>query len=394
MSTVQRVLIAGGGIGGLATAVALRRRGVETVVVERAAAFRDVGSGLVLAPNGMKALAALDADLAADVRLHGNVFGPDHDSRFMTSSGKTLSRVSFGDVEKTWGVPVLAILRSKLHDVMLRHALAAGAEIRGGAEVVGYSDGGDAAAATLADGSTVEADLMIGADGVKSAVRRQLLDDGDPEYRGYTAVRGVGKLPASDPHGFLAYGRGLILFAAAIGDGRAYWVASLNSAPDVWPRKTPRTAHGDLTELLAGWHPDLSAMAASADPDECVLTDVVDRDPVGVWHRGRVALLGDAAHPMTYTMGQGANTTLQDAVVLAHHLDADGPLDAALAAYTAERAPQTAKIVKQSRMMGNIGQVANPVGAWFRNRMMTLMGRFGDPDKQNAELYGWTPPRL
>jgi salicylate hydroxylase len=219
-----------------------------------------------------------------------------------------------------------------------------------------------------------------------------MLDDGEPVYRGFSAVRGVGQAPPAHPHGFLAYGRGLILFAAATGGGDVYWVASITAPEKTWTSKDGTTAHRDLLALMKGWDPGLTRVVADADPQTLVLTDIYDRNPVTTWHRGRAVLLGDAAHPMVYTMGQGANVTLEDATCLVHHLAHGAALDEALSAYTAERAPRTAKITKQSRMMGSIGQTTNPAAAWFRNRMMTLMTR-GNPDKQNADVFGWQPPR-
>ncbi len=393
MSTINSVVIAGGGIGGLALAVGLRQLGVEVVVLERAAQFAETGSGLVLSPNGLRAAAALDTDLADDIQAAGHVFGAGHRSRFVTGGGKTLAEVSFAGSGRTWGMPIVSIQRARLQDLLLRHASRKGADVRTGVAVdaVQETGSGVAASATSTD-PPAEAELLVGADGLRSAVRRHLLADSDPTYRGFTAVRGVGPAPAGDPEGFIAYGRGLILFASAIGGGQVYWVASITAPAGVWPAKSAATAHDDLMALLAGWDPELRGVVAGSDPAGHVLTDIYDRDPVETWHRGRVALLGDAAHPMVYTMGQGANTTLEDAAVLAHQLQNTATLDEALNSYTAARAPRTAKIARQSRMMGRIGQQANPVTAWFRDRMMSAMMRFGDLEKQNAEVFGWQPP--
>ena len=117
-------------------------------------------------------------------------------------------------------------------------------------------------------------------------------------------------MPARWPHGFLGYGRGLILFAAAIGAGQVYWVASIRAPEGRWPAKGPGAAHAELMQQLAGWDPELTGVVAGADLDGLVLTDVYDRRPVRRWSRGRVVLIGDAAHPMVYTIGQGANVAL------------------------------------------------------------------------------------
>ncbi|HWG98513.1 MAG TPA: FAD-dependent monooxygenase, partial [Pilimelia sp.] len=367
---MDKVLIAGGGIGGLALGIALRRRDIDAVVFERAREYRDGGSGLVLAPNGMKAVAALDSGIAAEVRAAGVVPGPRHRSRFVTATGRTLSTVSFADMERAWGAPVVSLRRATLHDILLRHARRAGVDVRTGAALTAYADR-HRVAAILADGTRHDGALLVGADGYRSAVRRQLLGDGEPTYRGYTAVRGIGPTPAAYPDGFIAYGSGLILFASPVDLQQVYWVASITAPRDTWPAKDPQQAHRDLLALLRDWQPELRSVVAGADPAGYVLTDVCDRDPTATWHRGRVVLLGDAAHPMTYTMGQGANTTLEDAVTLAHHLATAPSPQEALARYTAERAPRTAKIVKQARTMGSIGHARHPASVWLRDRMMT-----------------------
>ncbi len=387
MTTVLSVLIAGGGIGGLALAIAARRHGLEAIVLERSAEPVEAGSGLVLSPNGMKALAALGPDVAAEVRAAGYSGGLDHYSAFVTSRGKTLSSMSFKDMDASWGAPVVSLRRSRLHGVLSEHARRAGAEVRLGIAVRDFTDLGGRVRAAGIDG-----DVLVGCDGLRSAVRRRLLGDGDPGFLGYTAVRGLGPAPAELPYGFIAYGRGLILFGAPVEDGRLYWVASISAPVGVWPSKLPRVAHHDLLGLLADWSPGLVGVVAGADPDELVLTDIYDRDPVPTWSRGRATLLGDAAHPMAYTMGQGANLTLEDAVTLAHHLASEPSLERALAAYEEARIARTAKIVKTSRMFGRVGQVRHPLAAWGRDRLMSIMSRFGDPDKQNADLYGWEPP--
>ncbi|MBT2481986.1 FAD-dependent monooxygenase [Streptomyces sp. ISL-94] len=299
--------------------------------------------------------------------------------------------MTFAGLENVWGAPILGILRHRLHGVLLDQADKAGVEVRAGAAVTGYREAVGAITVVMADTSTVDGDLLIGADGLRSAVRAQMLDDGEPVYRGFSAVRSVGQAPPAHPHGFLAYGRGLILFTAAIGDGNVYWVASITAPQNAWPSKDGATAHRDLLHLMKGWDPSLTRVVAEADPQTLVLTDIYDRDPVTTWHRGRAVLLGDAAHPMVYTMGQGANVTLEDGTCLVHHLARGTAVNEALSAYTAERAPRTAKITKQSRMMGSIGQTTNPAAAWFRNRMMTLMTP-GNPNKQNADVFGWQPP--
>lgn len=393
------MVIAGGGIGGLALGIALRRRDVPVVVLERARAFTETGSGVVLAPNGMTALAAIDPALAAAVRQAGQVFGgrdqTGHLSPFASSSGRLLSQVSFDGDEERWGAPLVSIRRAGLHAVLSAYATASGVELCTGQAVAGWSESDVGVDVALADTTSVRGSVLVGADGLRSAVRRQLLDDGPPRYRGLSAVRGIGPAPARWPDGFIAYGRGLILFAAAVGAEEVYWVASIRAPEGRWPAKGPGAAHAELMGRLAEWDPDLSGVVAAADLDGLVLTDVYDRNPVRRWSRGRVVLIGDAAHPMVYTMGQGANVALEDAATLAVRLDAPGgpvPVPEVLDRFVAERADRAAKIVRQSRLFGRIGHVRNPLAVRLRDAMMSRMGGGDDQDRANAELMSWRPP--
>lgn len=393
MSAVRSVAIAGGGIGGLALAHALASAGVDVTVLERDEQPSTTGSGLVLAPNGVKALAAIDTGLVDALREAGSVAGATgtsgHRSGFITARGETLAEVSFDGFEADFGAPAVSVRRASLHAILLAGARQAGARIVHGAKVARVEDGGLA----LSDGSTVRADVLAGADGLRSRVRAWLLDDGAPSYRGYSAVRGIGPAVDGYPHGFIAYGRGLIVFASPVDDEHVYWVASIVSPPKLWPDKDPEQRRTDLLAAMEDWAPALRGLVQNSPIDEDVVTDVFDRRPTSCWHRGRTVLLGDAAHPMTYTMGQGANMALEDAAVLAHALlEGDAPCGA-LSAYVAERAPRTARVVKQSRLFGTIGHAKGRLTAWLRDTMMRRMAG-GDDSKANAALFGWTPPEI
>ena len=391
------MVVAGGGIGGLALAIALRRRDVPVVVLERAREFTETGSGVVLAPNGMTALAAIDPAVADAVRRAGQVFGArgqtGHVSPFTSSSGRLLSQTSFDGAEERWGAPLVSIRRARLHAVLSAYATASGVDVCSGQAVTGWSESDAGVDVVLADKTSVPGSVLVGADGLRSAVRRQLLDDGPPRYRGISAVRGIGPAPARWPDGFIAYGRGLILFAAAVGAEQVYWVASIRAREGYWPAKGRRAAHAELMRRLAEWDPDLTGVVAAADLNDLVLTDVYDRNPVRRWSRGRVVLIGDAAHPMVYTMGQGANVALEDAATLAVRLDpAAGPATPeVLERFVAEREGRAAKIVRQSRLFGRIGHVRNPLAVRLRDTMMSRMGG-SDQEEANGALMRWRPP--
>lgn len=396
------VLVAGGGIAGLALATALRHRGLGAVVLERSAGPDRTGGGLVLAPNAVKALAAIAPGLADRVRAAGHPAGgrdtPPHRSAFLDERGRVLGWVSFDGYEDRWGMPAVTILRADLHALLREAADEAGAELVGGFAAARYRDSGSHVDLIARTGDVRRGDVLVGADGINSAVRAQLLGDGDPRYRGFTAVRGIGPAPAAHPDGFIAYGRGLVLFAAALGGGDLYWVASMTAPRGVAPRLPVAEVLAQVIERTSTWHPDLRKVPASADPAGCVVHDVHDRPAPRRWGRGRVVLAGDAAHPMVYTLGQGAGTALEDAAVLAAALAGPaartaGGVERALRRYAAERGPRVRGIVRQSRMLGRVAHVRSPLLVQLRRGILIAATRGSDTGGQNAGLFGWTPPQ-
>ena len=369
------IAICGGGIGGLALSIALRRIGASSTVLERTARLADVGAGLVLYPNGMKALDALG--VGADVRAAGHVAGPATTRPVLTPAGEVLATDPVGRLTRRFGAPHVSLLRSALQRVLLDTARARGVRIRTGTAMLGHTDQGERVQLTLDGGQVLHADLLVGADGVNSGVRRRLLGDGPPAYCGFSTVRG--RVDAgSHPAGFVVKGEALDLFAAPIGGGQIYWTAKITAPPGVWPAKDRAGALADLLELLAGWDPRLADLVRRTDPAGVVVTDIHDRDPVARWSAGRVVLLGDAAHPMTPALGQGAGLAVEDAVVLAARLRGAARVADALAGYTAERAPRTAAAVELSRCKGPAGDHEG----------------FSTQDGRLTGLFAWRPPAL
>lgn len=338
---MRHVVVAGGGIAGLAAGVALTKAGIRVTVLERARGLVAVGSGLVLAPNGVAALDALDPRIGAAVRAAGHVAEPGQGRPWLNRAGEVQSTEPVGDLKTRWGWPQVSVRRSALQAILLDAARAAGVAIRTGVTVGGFTDHGDHVA--VAD---LRADVLLGADGVRSAVRAQLLADGPPRYCGYTSIRGEAPAPDGLPYGFVAADGGTHLFAAGIGGGRIYWAAKFDARQGEWPAKDQEQARAGLLDLVAGW--DERVVNAVRAPGPLVVTDVFDRDPVPQWTDNRVTLLGDAAHPMSPAVGQGVSLAVEDAVVLADRLRHD-EVPAALAQYDALRAPRAAFVVGRSR---------------------------------------------
>jgi 2-polyprenyl-6-methoxyphenol hydroxylase-like FAD-dependent oxidoreductase len=371
MSFPRSVLVAGGGIGGLASAVALRRAGIAVTVVERTARIAEAGAGLVLGPNSITALDAISPRLGAAVRSIGHLARPGQTRPIVDPAGTVLATDPIGDLYEQFGAPQVSLLRSALQTALHAAAVDLGADLRLGVSVETVTDHGDGVTARLSDGTRLRGTVLVGADGINSRVRQGLLADGPPRYCGYTSVRARTAAPAEYPWGVVVAGERVHLFCAPIGAGQVYWTAKVDAPAGVWPARSAAEAHAAVVAELAGWHPVIRDMVAGTGPDGGLLvTDVADRDPVPQWTRGRVTLLGDAAHPMSPSVGQGAGMALEDAVVLAAQLRDHRDLAAALAAYNDVRAPRTARVVRLSR----------------QDRTVSYEG---DGNQRFTELYGW-----
>jgi 2-polyprenyl-6-methoxyphenol hydroxylase-like FAD-dependent oxidoreductase len=383
-------VIAGGGVGGLAAASALARRGLAVTVVERAATLTDVGSGLILYPNGVAAADAISPGLSRRIQLTGHVPAPDESRLVLSASGKVLASEPIGLAQHRYGRPQISILRTALQNALISEATAAGVRLSLGVAVSNYVTSAESVSVRLSDGSTRHADLLVAADGIQSAMRRQMLGDGPPRYRGYTSVRGRTTGTWLRPQGFVANGRGVQLFAAPVGPHSLYWTAKITAPAATWPGLRGAAALRALTSKLGGWHDPIIRLIAEASEEDVAVTDICDRDPVPHWVDGRVALLGDAAHPMTPSLGQAANMALEDAAVLAHALGSHGTdVPAALHDYERQRSARTSQVVLLSRRQGSLDQGAGRVRALVRDAGTRLRGR---KDAAILDVIGWTPP--
>jgi 2-polyprenyl-6-methoxyphenol hydroxylase-like FAD-dependent oxidoreductase len=361
---IQRVAIAGAGIGGLTLAAALRRRGVQVAVLERAAQLRAVGAGLGLGPNAIKAFERLG--LASAVLA---VSAPIHRAAILDPHGRMLGpEVDGTRLQQQMGAPQVAIHRARLHDVLL--AAAGPAFVRLGFTVAGYDQCEDRITITGQDGERVEADLVVGADGLHSAIRAQLLSDGDPRYAGYTAWRGVTPPGAVTPPSRMSetWGRSERFGIADIGSGEIYWFA----VADARAGGADIDVNRELLARFGTWHDPIPAIISATPASRIIRTDIVDRPPITRWHEGRVVLLGDAAHPMTPNLGQGACQAIEDAVVLDQCLATEATIESALRRYEERRVPRANAIVRASRQFGAVAQWRNPLAVWFRNAVMRL----------------------
>jgi 2-polyprenyl-6-methoxyphenol hydroxylase-like FAD-dependent oxidoreductase len=361
---IRRVVVAGGGIGGLAAALALQRKGFEVVVLERAQTLRDGGAGLHIWTNGVMALDWLG--LADEVLKTAPAQQIAH---FTTWRGEILGAWPVGEFVTRYGRPTIAVERSVLHGI-LREALA-GDPVRTGTRVVSFDQDATGVTVRLADGSTERGDLLIGADGIHGAVRTGLFGPQPPRYNGYIAWRGKACPPEQliPPGTFNAiFGPGTRFTYYDVAPGVIHWMSVANGpaggadGPDVLPM---------LMERHRGWAGPVQQILAATDEDGVIRGDVLDRKPDRRWGTGRVTLLGDAAHPITFNIGQGACQALEDALVLADHLES-GSADpvAALRAYEAERRARTAPLQRVAWRIGRMGALENRLAIRAREAVM------------------------
>jgi len=358
------ILIAGAGIGGLTLAVALKRRGVPVTILEREPEIRPAGAGLALSPNAMVALGHLG--VAESVERAGALIAK---SAILDSTGRTLgAEFDVGQLAKELGAPIVALHRARLHEVLL--GAAGPGIVRTGVSVVRYECAENHVTVVCSDGTRMQGDLLVGADGLRSAIRAQLIGDGDPDYAGYTSWRGVTPAGAVPTPARMSesWGRGERFGIVGIGFDQIYWFAVANAPRGGRDQDVKR----ELLARFGDWHSPIAALIERT-PDAAILrTDISDRRPVTRWHERRVVLLGDAAHPMTPNMGQGAGQAIEDAAVLDRCLATD-TIDAALRRYETLRVARANSIVRGSRTLGALGQLQHPLAVWIRDAALKLI---------------------
>ncbi|GHG78019.1 FAD-dependent monooxygenase [Streptomyces griseocarneus] len=381
-------VIVGAGIGGLTAAVALHRTGWRVTVLERAASLEPVGAGISLAPNAQRALDVIG--LGDEVRALAAWQG---DGGLRAPGGRWLSRTDSDAAARRFGGPLVLLHRATLAG-LLSSRLPDGA-IRTG-EDASLADPGDAgrpAVVTASDGE-IEADLVVGADGIHSAVRRALFPGHPgPAYAGFTTWRVVTPAPVGPFAPHETWGRGRLWGTQPLKDGRIYaYAAALAPAGS----RAPDDEKAELLRRFGTWHAPVPGILAAITPGDVLRHDVHHMtDPLPAHHRGRTALVGDAAHAMAPSLGQGGNQAIEDAVVLAHHLASGRPDTAsALAAYTRDRLPRTTAVVRRSASAARLFMLTAAPAVALRDVGIAAVSRFAP----GALLRGfdgiadWRPP--
>jgi salicylate hydroxylase/6-hydroxynicotinate 3-monooxygenase len=342
-STAPRIAIIGAGIGGLAAAIALRRRGLDVQVHEQARAFARVGAGVQMLPNACHALRGLGL---LD-RLEAAGFQPYSHLNRIWDSGAVVRELPMPPT--LYGAPFLCLHRAELHRTLAAAVPAAAIHLNRRLRAI--EPAADGYRLVFADGTQAEADAVIGADGVHSVTRTLLFGPDAPLHKGRIAYRAV--FPAARIAGpgirpsrtkWWGEDRHIVIYYTDIARSEVYLVTSVPESGDFITAES-WSASGDVAELRAafsGFHPEVRAVLEACPG--CHKWAILERPPMPAWGAGGVTLLGDACHPMTPYMAQGAATAIEDAVVLARCLDGATDIPAAFARYAATRQPRTARI--------------------------------------------------
>ncbi len=353
MAKSQPILIVGGGLGGLTTALALARRGRSVRVLEGAPEFGAIGYGIQFGPNVFHVFDRLDvteqvlavADLPAAVLMLDAL------------DGKELIRIPTGaSFRARFKYPYLVVHRINLHNVLLDVCRRnAAIELVAEAMVTGFEDRGDGVAVTTADGRSFSGPALVAADGFRSLFRAKLIGDGEPRPTGYVALRTIvpiAELKVDVPRDCVALwgGPGMHIVQYPLRHGTLFKIVAVFRTSTHAERGDPASYRAELEHTYRNAHPAMRALIGMMDMQW--RRSVGDRDPIRHWHKGRVVLLGDAAHAPLQSLAQGAGMAIEDGLCLAEAIHAaDGDYQTAFAHFEAARLLRTARVQLESRAL-------------------------------------------
>lgn len=388
----MRILIAGGGIGGLTAALAFHKTGHEVVVLEQAPQIAEVGAGLQISPNGMKVLDAL----GVSARVARDAFRPRAQELRLGRSGLKIFSVPLREASQArWRGEYLHIHRADLIEALQGTLLDRAPDaLRLGARVSGYQTTGEGVTALLGNGLSVSGDLLIGADGIHSAVRRQMLGEDKPRYTGNVAWRAVvpvSKLGDYPPPETACVWAGKRRHAVTYRLRRGSLANFVGVVESREPGEESWTAVGAREQALKdfrGWNPVILRII-----DEAPLLlrwALYDRPPLAKWQDGRAVLLGDACHPMLPFLAQGAVMAIEDAFILAREVSRGASLSSSLAAYEAQRKPRASRVQATARQNASLFHRSNAIFQLGTYGPMWTAGKFlpGVVHGRHDWLYG------
>jgi 2-polyprenyl-6-methoxyphenol hydroxylase-like FAD-dependent oxidoreductase len=361
----MKLVISGGGIAGLTTAIALQKIGIEAHVYEAAQEIKAVGAGIVLAANALKAFQKLEIEqtIMAEGRLLDSFSLKDEKGKVLTQNN------SLSSTEK-YGADNFTIHRADLHRV-LQSFLKPGT-IQTGKRCVDVESENDQARLHFSDGSSETADYLIAADGIHSPVRQKLLPTSKIRYADYTCWRSVIENPLPElKQASESWGRKGRFGIVPLAHNKLYWFACINA-----PQNDERMKRFTVEDLLANfstYHDPIPEILKKTTNGELIWNDIADLRPLSQYAFGNILLIGDAAHATTPNMGQGACQAIEDAVILADEIQKAHSIPEAFRAFEKRRMEKTHYIINQSRMIGKMAHMQNPYFGALRNMLMRSM---------------------
>lgn len=363
--SIPRIIISGGGIGGLTAAIALKEVGIEAVVYEAAPTIKPVGAGLALAANAIKAFHKIgirDAVISEGRLLEALVINDE--------KGVAITRTDTLASTKKYGADNFAIHRANLHRVLMsfldeNHVIT-------GRRVVNAEQKDNKVFITFSDGTSDSGDYLIAADGIHSPVRKKLLPASSIRYAGYTCWRAVIDYPTTSLHeASETWGPQGRFGIVPLKGNQLYWFACVKASQN--DEQMKRFEVEDLIKLFAGYHSPIPDILAQTKNDQLIWNDILDLAPLPAYAFDRILLIGDAAHATTPNMGQGACQAIEDGVILASVINESSSPGEAFKVFEQKRLQRTQYIVRQSRLIGTIAQLQNPVAGKLRNALMRLI---------------------
>ncbi len=384
-----KIIIAGAGLGGLAAASCLLKAGFDVEVYEQAPALGEVGAGIQISANAfhvMRHLGVGEDMLRVGVRPGAYVFR-------LHDTGEELQRFELAkDHEAKHGAPYVQMHRADFHDILAARARSAKPDlIRLGHRLVDFVERPGHVEARFANGHVARGDLLIGADGLKSAVRRQIVGETPATYTGDGAWRlvvPVERLPKPflEPVMSVFMGPGGHAVCYYLRAGALMNFVGIIETDDVreesWTLKLPWEK---LKADFAGWHPDIQTIIDRGDHDQCFRWSLHNRPPIRHWNARRATLLGDSAHPTLPYLAQGAVMAIEDGAVLTRALTMAGSVEDALSLYERNRVDRTARIVEQSTFNRKLFHLPSV------QAMRDAFSKRDEGEDRNAWLYSYNP---
>lgn len=362
----SKIAVVGGGIGGLTVALALIKKGFSPIVFEKTAVSRPIGAGIVLSSNAMGALShlgVLDKICGAGWPVKNFIVS--------TPEGNSLFEEDFAAIGKRFGYSAVGISRPVLHKILID--LLPKDCIKLGYNFESCNQTSEQVTLHFKEHTPIDADIVIGADGIHSKVRQAVLGKPPLRYSGQSGWRGLCRMPTHTPllSFFESWGVGKRFGAVQVGPDLVYWYCGINAEANTL-ESNGVLSKNIISDLFSNWHAPIEELIEKTHPDSILQIDIFDMPPVKHWYSKKIVLLGDAIHSTTPNLGQGAGMAIESALALAHSLDTETTLDEAFYRYQMIRKNRTAWVTTQSWYWGKISQIENPKFCWLRNNALRL----------------------